>query len=87
MSRARLMFPVPYSRKVNQMNDKEKIAELERQLAELIPNPPVLVRIEGIPQKIVSHGILRKGEKVYDKGIGVRYVPAIPVIEVVERKS
>jgi hypothetical protein len=67
------------------MNAKQRIAELERQLAEV--SRVDLVRVEGKACEIVEHTFLKKGETVYDYGSGHRWVPAIPVLVVKEREG
>ncbi len=69
------------------MNDQQRIAELEKKLAELEPTSPELVKVNGKAQSVVA----RKTIRATYKGSKWRYVfngiPSkdVPVIEVKDK--
>jgi len=69
------------------MNTKERIKELEAEIARLKTEiEPCLIVISGKKQKIVGRSAIGKGAYVYDRKEKDNFwIPSIPVIEVSDR--
>lgn len=68
------------------MNDKKKIVELERQLAQANPTHVDLLKLNGVPQKIVGQKKLVDVTCDWQKIDGKwRRMNLVPLIQVVER--